>query len=341
MREILEPLYAEISIDIADESLDAREKGAQLAVRGLTPGRALGLALLAHTSPAHRDTLEWLGARMESGGEAINRSHSQEIGILATAVLLKAWKGEPSLAATTGALVVGCGSFLGWKPRVARLGTAGDAYLDRASLTVRGVGEVELDRVNLASSAEEAFPDEGGYSPEALRGLHKEVADLREELDEALVALSDAQRAVAEQSSILWWLFGQRLTDGRPWAEAKEAARPLELARDLHELTAFVPGPRGATNFLAEAMTRSQMNTDRELTIGGAVRVIGSDSKLHTVSSPPSSALLALPVLGCLYRAEYPGKARPGGLHRSALEIAGQLYRELLIQEAIQEGADE
>lgn len=339
MKDVLEQLYAEISLDVGGDSFEARAKGARAALGGLNPRRALALAVLAHRAKADDSDIDWLVERMERNGEPLNRSHTQEIGILSSAILLKAWQGEPAPSATTGALAVKNGVFLDWKPRVAKLPAAADAYLARASLAVRRIGGVELDEHGLTTTADDAFPDDGPYTPEKVRELHQELGSLRENLGAVLGGLSEAQRALSEQSSILWWLFGGRLIDGRRWVEAKEASRPLELARDLHELSRFMPGPRGVRNFLADAMARSEMDPQRELTISGAMGQVTPDSKLRELSVASDSSLLVLPVLCSVIRAQYPARARPGSLRRSALDIGEQLYRELTISRSL--SADE
>jgi len=331
MRDVLQPLYAEISLSVDDELLNARIKGAKSAVNGLTPTRAVGLATLAHRGQSHAATLDWLAERMERSGETLNRSHAQEIGILACAILLQSWLGEPTPGGTVGALAVQSGAFLAWKPRASGLPAAADSYLSRASVVMRRIGTVEPPEGGLTSSAEEAFPDGGAHPPEQARELHEELGALRKDFAAAVEGLSLAQLAIAEQSSILWWLFGGRLADGRRWAEAKEASRPLELARDLYELTRFVPGPRGARHFLADAMFRSEMDPQRALTIGGAMREVAEDSKLSDLVAPADSSVIVQPVLSCLSHSAYPAGARPGSLRRSALDIAVQLYRELMI----------
>lgn len=342
MKEILERLYTEISIDPATQSLDTRVKGANLSLRGLSPERAVGLAVLTHRSQQHDEALDWLAERMESGGEALNRSHTQEAGILATAILLKAWGGEPSEAASTGALAVRAAAFLGWKPRLAQLAPAARGYLDRAALEVRDPGPVKLGQGGLRNSADETFPDGEAHSPERAREMHEELTGLRTEFDSALRNLETASRASREQSSVLWWLFGERLIDGRGWSESREAGRPLELARDLSTLTEFVPGPRGSSRFLGLAISRSGMKPGRELTVGGAVRGLAEGSALRSGTRlPAAGTALVSPLLCCLHHVEYPSQARPGALRRSAQQIAEQFYAELLLQAAVGDEGDE
>jgi hypothetical protein len=338
MKDVLEQLYAEISVGAGGESFEARVKGAKAALSGLNPGHAFTLAILAHRVKANVPGIDWLVERMERNGEPLNRAHTQEIGILSSAILLKSWQGEPTRAASVGALAVRNGAFMDWKARVAKLPAAADAYLARASLAVRRIGEVESEEGGLTSTADEAFPDGGQYPPERMRELHQELGTLREDLNAALEELSQAQRALSEQSSILWWLFGGRLIDGRRWAEAKEASRPLEFARDLHELSRFVPGPSGVRHFLADAMARSEMDPQRELTISGAMGQVAEGSKLRGLSVVGASSLLVLPVLCSVLHVQYPARARPGSLRRSALDIAEQLYRELTISEILSSG---
>jgi hypothetical protein len=342
MKEILERLYAEISADPAAESLDARVKGANLALRGLSPKRAIGLAVLAHRSQSLNEALDWLAERMESGGETLNRSHAQEAGILATAILLKAWGGEWNEAASAGALAVRATTFLGWKPRLTQLAPAARGYLDRVALEVRNPGSVELSEGGLQDSAEETFPDGNPHSPERAREMHEELTNLRTELDSAVRNLEIANRASREQSSILWWLFGERLIDGRCWSDASEASRPLEFARDLSMLTEFVPGPLGSSQFLAQAIARSGMKPGRELTVSGAVRGLPEGSALRSGVSPlATGTALVSPLLCCLHHVEYPSQARPGALRRSAQQIAEQFYAELLLQDVLRDESNE
>ncbi len=336
MKEILEQLYTEISANPAAESLDTRVKGANLSLRSLSPERAVGLVVLAHRSKQHDEALDWLAERMESGGEALNRSHAQEAGILATAILLKAWAAEPSEAASAGALAVSVATFLDWKPRIAQLAPAARKYLDRAALTIRDPGPVELGEGGLRDSAEETFPDGNAHSPERAREMHEELAGLRAELASAIDHLETSSRASREQSSVLWWLFGERFIDGRGWSEVSEAGRPLELARDLSTLTEFVPGPRSSPHFLKLAISRSGMKPDRELTVSGAARGLGEGSTLPSSAPlPAAGTALVSPLLCCVHRVEYPSQSRPGALRRGAQQIAEQFYAELLLQSMI------
>jgi GTPase-associated system helical domain len=335
VKEILEGLYGEMSANLEAEPLEARAKGAQLAFKSLSVERSLGLAQLAHRGQGDEPTALWLQERMQNTGDPLNLAHTQEVGILAAAILSKAWAGKPSEVASVGALAIGAGEFLGWKARVPQLHGSAKTYLAQAALSVRDPEDPELEGTGLADSAEVSFPDDSAHSPERSRELHEELKDLRSELDEAIVLLEEANRAVAEQTSILWWLFGEHLLDGRAWVDVKEAGRPLEFARDLFAITRFIPGPFGAPRFLRRALAQTEMDADRDLTVGGAVREVQESSKVRSATPAPASSPLLMPILCCLHQVEYPAQARPGALHRSAMEIAEQLYRELLIQRAL------
>jgi GTPase-associated system helical domain len=338
VREILEQLYAELSIAVNPDLLDVRTKGANAALRGLTPDRALGLVLLAHGSGSHPVIRDWLLERMESAGETLNRAYAQEIGVLAGSILLKAWTQDPNEAASVGALAVGSAQFMALKPRVPKLSREAKRYREQAALNVRRPGSTTLNGKGLMGEPEEAFPVDGTYPPEKAADLHRELKALRGGLATALDSLKTAIDANAEQTQILWWLFGERLLDGRVWSEVKEAASPLEFARDLAVMTRFVPGPSGANAFLVKAMRGAELDPERDLTVGGAFRVLSPDSRVRTrLPRRSGDAARLLPILCCGTQTEYPGGGQPGRLHRTALQMAEQFYRELLISEHLDE----
>jgi len=65
------------------------------------------------------------------------------------------------------------------------------------------------------------------------------------------------QTAYAEQSDILWWLFGERTSDlRRRFADMQTGEASLAAGFDLAELTKLIPGPQRAPAFL-EKMLRS------------------------------------------------------------------------------------
>ena len=71
MKETVERLYRQLSVNIGAEPLVARVKGAQSALSVLTPIRAVGLAVLSARAKEDVQTAEWLREQMESAGEAL------------------------------------------------------------------------------------------------------------------------------------------------------------------------------------------------------------------------------------------------------------------------------
>lgn len=332
MREILESLYTELSISVKPDLIDARTKGARAALKGLNPERAAGLALLAHTAGNHEATREWLLERMEAAGESLNRSHAQEIGALASAILVTAWTQEPKEAASVGALAVASAKFIALKPRLPYLPREAQHYCDRAALHVRRPGKMDLRASELSGEPEEVFPTDGGYQPERAAALHRELQALRSELDDVLESLATAAGANTEQTRVLWWLFGERLLDGRSWRELAEAASPFELARDLATMTEFTPGPAGAPAFLVRAMRSGGFDPDRVITVGGGLRVLAPESRVRTKLPTPAAEFDRLqPILCCAANVACSDGGQPGRLRRPAREIADELYREILL----------
>ena len=332
MKETVENLYRQLSVDVEAEPLAARVKGAQAALKGLTPRHAVGLAILTARGKDDEAAASWLRERMEAAGESIGAANKQELGILAAAVLLQAWS-TTTAAATAGALALQSAAFLAWRSRIAGLEDAASRYLHSAALLVRQAVVPTIGQGSLTQKPEERYPDGEGADAPRVRELYAEVQTLRSEAQAAVRALSTTTGAFKEQSAILWWLFGERFSDGVSWSQSKEAARPLRVASDLAGMTGFIPGPVGSGGFLRRALRDSPMDPDRKLTISGAVRELEpSVRSTLDVTSPNDDVAALLPILAAIHGVRPADGARPGGLQRSALQLSEQLYRELLLQ---------
>lgn len=252
------------------------------------------------------------------------------MGILSAAILLESWS-SVTPAATAGALALQSARFLDWKSRIAGLDGAADRYLSSAAVLTRKTTP-QVGSGTLEQEAEERFPDGEGVDAERVREIYAEVKSLRTEVRAAIAALATADGALKEQSSVLWWLFSGRFNDGTPWAEGKEAGRPLHVAKDLFEMTAYVPGPAGSSNFMRRVLRDSEMDPDRKLTLAGASREIDQKLRDGLLASPMGEAVILQPILAGVHGLRSPDGVRPGGLHRTALQLSEQLYRELLLQ---------
>lgn len=103
------------------------------------------------------------------------------------------------------------------------------------------------------------------------------VADLAEKIDDAVDVL-------AEESDILWWVLSERSNDLKePLAELSSSTAALVVAKELADLSIFVPGPAAAGAFLARQLRCAQSGS-------GTVTLSGAVSSLNT---PWRSSLLA------------------------------------------------
>jgi hypothetical protein len=142
-----------------------------------------------------------------------------------------------------------------------------------------------------------------------------------------------------EELNMLWWLIGERSADlDRPFAKVPAPERTLVLAKELAELTAFLPGPPAVKSLLARAC----VNEQDEHTIAECVNAC-DDDWLHPLVEGAEPSPVTRPLHFAIRRRIEAGDkiswvaawAATTGLDAakklSGLQIAVLFYRERLL----------
>lgn len=90
--------------------------------------------------------------------------------------------------------------------------------------------------------------------------------------------LDDLRRVVAvsaEETNILWWLFGEESRDlGASFASLPAQALGLISAKELADLTTLLPGPVGIKAFLAHVLKRGSLKATEKTLVAQSVKAL-------------------------------------------------------------------
>jgi len=228
------------------------------------------------------------------------RENDREVEVLSGAALTVLCRDADGLGPTAALAVTTTGCAGGRTANVTMdLVAAAEEGLASAAEAVRGRPNIEqylskpipsLDLKEATAKVREqanadGFAEAFGLAAKAIGAAVATVAK------NAANAVSSANRFIAvqdEELQMLWWLVGERSWDFDCRFEAVAAeSRPLILAKELAEMTNFLPGPRCITALLA----RAGLSERKKLTIPTAVNACSTDWLRKLVEGREPSAV--------------------------------------------------
>jgi len=129
-----------------------------------------------------------------------------------------------------------------------------------------------------------AFELAAGATRMAIATIVKRQADAVNAIDKLL-------RVQDEELQMLWWLVGERSLDtGRRFDAVGAFCQPLMFAKELADLTEYLPGPRSITALLSRAGLRDRKKITLAEVVNAAdaawLKTFMSDNELSPVTTP-------------------------------------------------------
>jgi hypothetical protein len=242
---------------------------------------------------ASRDDLQKIGKALSDADEYFDPSaSSREIQVLSAALLALLLKQESDVAARA-AVAISTTDLNGhrtWNLPMSLVSLAeaaivkiAELYRERPDLGSLNVSISKLD----ATKAKEFIA--AGDVPSAFdavgASLFSSLSGIATKMNKALDATANFMRLQDEELDMLWWVFGER-SDDRQMTFKKLPAkeRPLVLAKELADKTAYLPGPLSIDGLLV----RAGVKEDSPISIPDAVNACEASwlAKLAEVQSP-------------------------------------------------------
>lgn len=359
--------YRTAAVTPSEGLFENRWKAVEELVQQPTPDQILSLAKLFVLPNATESTVP-------AGFREVFHSHDdffpskgdiQELRVLAGIVVRLVIESEGPLA-SLAALALTCGSFgprEGILPERDHLDFA-QRFLVKRSRSIRK--SVDLEPIAIPTLTKESFSQtfnatwfQTNQTPNLreplLTALFDIVSQFASSLTQTQVAieqLSQTARVREEEVGILWWLethFSRDLQ--KTFADMGYTSGTLVLAKELSDLTVFVPGSDVAIAVLVHALTLAGAPTSSEtLTIANTINETPHDwrEKLRAEDDISSTGVLS-PILMAVHKSlETDGRDEWLPVYRKACDIPAdrpfpiiqlslQLYRERMLLRALTE----
>lgn len=174
-----------------------------------------------------------------------------------------------------------------------------------------------------------------------LSTLNETINAVAQTAETALVCIEKAEKVQAEESNIIWWVFGETSRDmAKAFSKLPKSFASVLAGKELADLTHIVPGPRAARAYLDKVLDKFDT---KKITLENIAHEVPEDwlSELHF----EESVLDSCPILYTLHKAaeQREPKARattlkPAGISGSGLtplEVAVQMYHESLASKVL------
>ncbi len=268
--------YNTISLRPSAETLDARWKTVEAVAAGQKVKKIPDLARVFFKLPGgNMATDELRSAAKKEDTTYLSENDQNELSVLAGGVIA-VLVGKSSSQADVAALTVACIEAQGLRqaPRLQGVVDECMQYLADESVRVRAVGGVNV------ASLTKRITERGGAAVSDVNSVWNGMdAVLKDVLSQHTAhtasiesAVSQTSNRLAEQTDILWWLFGEHTLDG------KKAFSGLGIpeacywgAKDLAKLTRFMPGPFAAPAFLHRMLRLVKDRLPAQVRISDAV----------------------------------------------------------------------
>jgi GTPase-associated system helical domain len=353
--------YRAASISPPQELLEQRWNGVEEAATSLTaPALTTLLRLFSiRQQPGYR-TPEFIDAAFRKHDTTFPTSGNlEELRVLSGAVLRHVTDSalKPAVAAALGLVSSSYGrsSSLPTLDHV----TSAERFLAKRAASVREVKSApQVDATALPRERFDHLMPPGVFAqnktPEAREPLFSTLSELADSIDQSLNDLSAAMwhiiQAQREELNLLWWLQAKFSRDlEKPFGECTVREACLVFPTEVAKLTAFIPGPAAALGLLISSLDCAREQTSA-ITVLDAVKSSPRQWRNILVSEQKAAGVEELcPVLLAISKSlETEGEDDWLPVYRrycdvridettQPIDVAYQLYRELLFSRAISE----
>jgi hypothetical protein len=212
------------------------------------------------------------------------KDNDAEIRVLAGATLVNHFRDDQDEWGPAAALALVCANCQGLRAApVGEIVTLAEEKLAGDSASLRGaMRETPIPALDLS---EELRALKGAFSHNTVTNLTEPLMNVIQAVCEAVGRLNawaveaEKQQALrAEESQVLWWLFGGHSRDPvSAFSELKPPSACIVGARDLADLTSRIPGPFAAESFLASVIKLAHAKLDGKASIADAIGACPTD----------------------------------------------------------------
>lgn len=337
----------ETCVGLSAELVEARWAGA--GALSLSEGRDMSEAMVriafASKKAPTPTMLQQVRQTIHDGDETFQMSgNDKELQVMVAAALVARMSASEDAAET--ALLVSTATFQGLrKPSLPMdLGALAASELLRladtnrirpalSSFAVKGGTNVDKDVTTKAQGGD--FPGAIGALVKATNTALTNLATMHAR---AMAAVEVVTKVQDEELQMLWWLIGDRSQRGVKFDAIPDLERPLVLAKELSDMTEYLPGPRSIGALLAQASVKDK----GKVPVAEAINAL-SDAWVDSVVTKAEYSALTAPLHSALVRRQetsandswIAGWLASTGLAKipslTPLALGGQFYRESIL----------
>jgi len=264
--------YRSTTIEPNHSLLERRWSGVETILKTFKGSDLLVLTRLVYgLDLCDKGTIAKMQAAFKEADSAFQmRNNDEELRILAASVLMQQLTKHNDPVSNSVALGISCIDAHGFGPRPALpdLPGAAAAYLTREAVEVRATTSVTAPTWTVSQAhalIESAKTSIGqGQAASAIQPIAESITVLEGSLkmlvksvEKAVQALDKAQHTLQEETNILWWVLGGYSRDlEEPMSALDLHAACTVAAKELADLTIFMPGPAAARAFLDRLLRR-------------------------------------------------------------------------------------
>jgi hypothetical protein len=285
--------YSLVDLRADGPTLEARWKAVEAYSKGLREKQVPDLIRMFYCRPCSSGSKDKLSTTEKETDQAfLMDNNDRELSVLAAGVIAELLSG-PAAVADAIALAIICMEAQGLRSAGRLQGPAELAVENLAAESVRVRAESEDLRPLLSQSLSKdisalktpvAQGDTNALQPsveKALRSITTAMNEYAQSVGRELATLRLQHR---EESDILWWLFGERTSDGTPFAKLKVEEACLHGPVDLAGFTRLIPGPISVPAFLKRMLRLVKVKLPAAVTITDVIDACGETWKRTLIS---------------------------------------------------------
>jgi hypothetical protein len=350
--------YESVSLHHDPKTLELRWKAVEQLHESLDIANVPGLVRTFFSLPgadSYREEIR--NAAKAQDTSYLLQNDGNELTVLSGAVIATA-VGKPTEVADATALAVSTADAEGMRksPRIQGVVEETSNYLAEESVRTRRAA-VSTKAFELDTSAFlKSLAAKGGVTISdansvwsATEAVLKELMSLQSKHAKSVAGSANAMfKSEKEQSDILWWIVSEHTFDGaKPLSALKLPEACIWGARDLADLTAFLPGPLGASAFLHRMLRMVQPKLPESVKVTDCVDSCELNWKQEWLPKIPVQLPDLCPMLFGVIKSVESGGAKTWTAafeHATGLKVgakaaperlAMQVYNELLLLRAL------
>ncbi len=349
--------YAAVSLHRDAQTLEARWKAVETLGGRLKLAQVPSLVRVFFSLPSDDQLVDEIRtAARDEDKTYLSVGDANELAVLAGGVVAHV-VARPSNIADAAALAVSCLDAQGLRHAARMQGVVDETmrYLANESIRERAIAESPVDDLN-AAALNKQIAEKGGVPVTDLNTLWSAVDAVLKDIlrkhakhtESINLTLEKVLSRHQEESDILWWLFSEHSLDGtKAFHDLTIPEACFWGAKDLADLTRFLPGPFAAPALLHKMLRLVRNKVPAEVGISDAVNACNMEWKQKWVAALGANQVPDLfPMLFAVARSVEVGGGNEwstafehatgltAGARITPSKLALQIYNELLLRRA-------